>query len=71
MTSRFAEHTININHMYGLLRKFVGIDDFLIFCAKIERICNFVALLHHPFWISLFRQILGITFQLFEITMFG
>ena len=39
-----------------------------IFRDKIVCNCNFVGLLHHPFWLQLFLARLGHLFSTFEIT---
>ena len=38
---------------------------------KIDRNCNIVGLLHHPFWLQLILAPFGHYFSNFEITLFG
>ena len=43
-----------------------------IFCFRIDWNYNFVGLLHHPFWLYLVSELLGITFLLvIKTTLFG
>ena len=56
------------NLTYGQLRLIRSVwraSKFSVF--KIEWNCNFVGLLHHPFWLQLVKALLGITFQLFKL----
>ena len=50
------------------LKRFESIK---IFCVKIDRNCNFVGLLHHPFWLELLLALLGHYFSTFSTTFFG
>ena len=43
---------------------FVAWESIKIFRVKIDRNCNFVGLLHHPFWLKLLSVLFGFVFQL-------
>ena len=65
-------HRAHVAKFYGRLRLIRSVwraSKLSVF--KIDRNCNFVGLLHHPFWLQFILAPFGHYFSTFKIALFG
>ena len=59
----------HVAKFYGRLRLIRSFESIKIFRVKIDWNCNFVGLLHHPFWLQLVLVLLGIIFNFWNYSV--